>query len=173
MKLIVGLGNPDESYAKTRHNLGFWVADLFVDQKEQQFHEEKSLQAWLAKIPGEDTVVIKPTTYVNLSGDAVQKVMQYYKIKLEDVLVVRDDIDMEVGKLRLKTESGSGGNNGVKHIIERVGDRFSQLKVGVGRPEGGQDVADYVLQKPSPTEKEILDQAVTESIAAITDWLEG
>ncbi|CAN5578316.1 aminoacyl-tRNA hydrolase [soil metagenome] len=172
MKLLVGLGNPEEKYSRTRHNLGFWVVDLFVAEKEEQFHEEKALHSALAKIPGLDLLVIKPMTYVNLSGDAVQKVTQYYKIQPEEVLVVRDDIDMEVGKIRIKNESGSGGNNGIKNIIERVGDRFTQLKVGVGRPEGSQDVADYVLEKPTSEQSSLLNEAVKEAALEIQKWLD-
>lgn len=173
MKLIVGLGNPGEKYADNRHNLGFKVVDAFIVREGGWFRDNKALQVWEAKTKSKQALVIKPTTFMNLSGDALQKVMRYYKIPPEDVLVVRDDIDLEIGKVRVKAESGSGGHNGVKSIIDRVGDKFTQLKIGVGRPQGQEEAENYVLQNPADEERAVLESAVSKARDELSNWLEA
>ncbi len=143
MKLIVGLGNPGREYENTRHNVGFMILDSFVDD----FSEEKKFKALIKKekIKGQDVIFVKPLTFMNLSGLAVSKIVNYYHIQVEDILVIQDDLDMEIGTYKLKRNSSSGGHNGIKSIIESLGtDSFMRLKVGISKVEKA-FVIDYVL----------------------------
>lgn len=170
MKLVVGLGNPGEKYFQTRHNIGFAVVDRLVEELNSSFHLNKKFSSEEAILAEIKTLVVKPQTFMNLSGEAVSRVMQETKIKPEEMLLVRDDIDMEVGKVRLKQESGSGGHKGVESIVSRVGNNFTQLKIGVGRPVDQREVEDYVLQKPLPEEAETLEKAIAEAVLEIKKW---
>ncbi|MBC60910.1 MAG: aminoacyl-tRNA hydrolase [Zetaproteobacteria bacterium] len=150
MKLIVGLGNPGSKYAFNRHNVGFILIDLLVQELGASLKEDKKFKAELAKSKklSEDIVLVKPMTYMNLSGSAVNKVASYFKIKPSNIIVFYDDIDMEKGKVRFRANGGHGGHNGVRSLIQELGsDEFSRVKVGVGRPssESKQSVSSWVL----------------------------
>lgn len=150
MKLVIGLGNPGREYEGTRHNVGFMVLDSFV----MDFKEEKKFEAMVKKekIYGEDVLFVKPLTYMNLSGNAVSKIVHYYHINVEDILVIQDDLDMDVGTYKLKKNSSSGGHNGIKSIIQVLGtDSFLRLKIGISKVEKNQ-VIDYVLGHFSKSE---------------------
>lgn len=154
MKLIVGLGNPGKDYQDTRHNVGFMVIDNYLstsDWKEKfnaLYHE--------TRINGEKVIFIKPLTYMNLSGDAVVKYVNYYDVDINDIFVIHDDLDLSFGSYKLKKDSSAGGHNGIKSIINRLGtQKFSRLKVGVSNNKNI-DTKDYVLGRFGKSESEEL-----------------
>lgn len=155
MKLVVGLGNPGKDYDKTRHNIGFMVLNDYLgeDGWSKKFNSSYKIE----NIKGEKVLFIKPETYMNNSGQAVYEFVKYYDIKLEDILVIQDDLDEEIGKYKLKVHSSSGGHNGIKSIISYLHSQdFPRLKVGIGSVKKN-EVIDYVLGKFSKSELEILD----------------
>lgn len=165
MKLIIGLGNPGEKYTHTRHNAGFSFLDYLREELAfEEFHEETRFVAALsAGITGEEKVLLgKPLTFMNDSGRAVAQLVQFYKLNLEDILVVHDELDVELGKYKMATDSRSAGHNGVQNIIDMLGTQeFARLRIGIGRPvpeESGACISahDYVLQKFSDEEEKTL-----------------
>ncbi len=150
MKLIVGLGNPGDEYKNTRHNVGFMVLDIFSSSGEWQKKFDGLYK--IETISGQKVMLLKPTTYMNLSGNSVRKAMQYYDILVEDILVIQDDIDIEFGNYKLKKNSSFGGHNGIKSIISSIGtDSFARLKVGISHAKSANTVP-YVLGKFSKQE---------------------
>lgn len=150
MKLIVGLGNPGKEYEKTRHNVGFLVLDAYLSSTNWQKKFDGLIQ--LQNIGGEKVLFLKPTTYMNLSGNSVLKAMQYYDLSIDDILIIQDDMDLEVGKYKLKKDSSAGGHNGIKSIISSLGtNAFSRLKIGISHDKNGNTI-DYVLGKFSKIE---------------------
>ena len=156
MKLIVGLGNPDKEYDKTRHNVGFMVIDSYLgsvnwSNKFNALYCEKVIN-------GEKIIFVKPLTYMNNSGNAVGEFVRYFNIDNKDILVIQDDLDLNVGDYKLKCHSSSGGHNGIKSIISSLGNQdFSRLKVGIGSVKKD-EVIDYVLGKFSKSELEVLNE---------------
>lgn len=172
--LIVGLGNKGKEYANNRHNIGFMVADSFIKK-----HSIKAMKVqgkaiiYTGKIDDKKVIIAKPQTYMNLSGDSVKALVNFYKIPLEQILVIHDDLDLPWGLLRMRPEGGAGGQNGIRSIIERVGSNvFSRLKIGIDRPPGRMDAAAYVLQDISSSQLDELPSIVEKSIEAIETWLE-
>ena len=147
MKLIVGLGNPGVRYRWTRHNVGFQVVDRFALSKEIPISTRRFTAIYgKGSLDDEEIVLLKPLTYMNLSGEAVKKAAQAFRIPLEDLIVVHDDLDLSSGKLRFRQRGGDGGHQGIRSIIEALGGNgFLRLKIGIGRPPQGMDPADYVL----------------------------
>jgi len=146
MKLIVGLGNPGKQYEKTRHNLGFMVVDYYANKKELNF--KSNMQGMYAELvnDGEKIILLKPQSYMNLSGDIVRKYCDYYNVKAEDILVIYDDVDFEVGTFKIKRNGSSGGHNGIKDIINKLGtEEISRIRVGVSK--NNSELANYVLKK--------------------------
>ena len=174
MKLIVGLGNPGKEYAGTRHNCGFMVIDrlaskLNVDVDQNKF---KGLYAKV-KYHGEDIILLKPQTYMNLSGESVNAVMNFFKIDKEDLLVIYDDLDMPVGKLRLRKTGSAGGHNGIKNIIAHLNSQdFKRIRVGIDRHKY-MNVADYVLSRFSKVESEAIEQGIENAANAVLDYLDN
>ena len=174
MKLIVGLGNPGKEYAGTRHNCGFMVIDrlaskLNVDVDQNKF---KGLYAKV-KYHGEDIILLKPQTYMNLSGESVNAVMNFFKIDKEDLLVIYDDLDMPVGKLRLRKTGSAGGHNGIKNIIAHLNSQdFKRIRVGIDRHKY-MNVADYVLSRFSNVESEAIEQGIENAANAVLDYLDN
>ncbi|HJF41197.1 aminoacyl-tRNA hydrolase [Thomasclavelia spiroformis] len=174
MKLIVGLGNPGKEYAGTRHNCGFMVIDrlaskLNVDVDQNKF---KGLYAKV-KYHGEDIILLKPQTYMNLSGESVNAVMNFFKIDKEDLLVIYDDLDMPVGKLRLRKTGSAGGHNGIKNIIAHLNSQdFKRIRVGIDRHKY-MNVADYVLSRFSKVESEAIEQGIENATNAVLDYLDN
>ena len=169
MKLIVGLGNFEEKYLFTRHNAGFMMVDFFVRINNQSFKIEKKLKSALAKFKfnSEDIVVVKPLTYMNLSGEAVNAVMNFYKINIKDILIIYDDISLDLGRVRFRNSGSDGGHNGIKSIIKHLGTKdFDRLKIGIG-PQPNIPSEAYVLQNFSQEElnkiKEILKTPLIEN----------
>lgn len=156
MYAIVGLGNPGEKYKNTFHNAGFWALDVLAGMLDASFSNDASCHAQLAvaKINEQKIILVKPTTYMNLSGVAIGALLHFYKIDIENLIVIRDDIDMELGKIKLKKNSSSGGHKGVQSIIDTLGsEAFIQVKIGVGRQD---NVVDFVLKKLNKHEQNIL-----------------
>ena len=149
-KLVVGLGNPGSKYHETRHNVGFMAIDLMAKELGLTFSEERTFKAEVAStfLNGEKVYFVKPTTFMNLSGLAVRALLAYYNIPMEDFIVIYDDLDMEVGKLRFRQKGSAGGHNGIKSIIKHIGTQdFKRVKIGIGRPKEGMTVVHHVLGK--------------------------
>ena len=173
LKMIVGLGNPGPRYARNRHNVGFQCLDRLAEKHGLAFDERRA-NAVLARgrIDAARVVLVKPMTFMNLVGPAVAAVARFYKIAPQDLLVVYDDLDLPQGRIRLRPEGGSGGHNGMKSIIQHLGTQaFPRLRVGIGRPPGRMDPADYVLQDFSPEEEAVMSQVRERAVAAIECWL--
>ena len=168
--LIVGLGNPGARYESTRHNMGFLALDRLAEREKLRFNKLR-FKAWTAEWKlGEDKVlVMKPQTYMNLSGESVGAAARFYKIPADHILVVSDDIALPVGKLRLRAAGSAGGHNGLKNIIRHLGsDRFPRIKVGVGMPQNAEyDIADWVTGMPMGEEQKILLDALDRAAQAI------
>lgn len=169
MKLIVGLGNPGMQYAATRHNIGFEVIDSIA--KTYNISVTKSKYKALigeGNIAGEKVILMKPQTYMNLSGEAVKACMDFHKISNEDLVVIYDDISLEVGQLRLRQTGSAGGHNGIKNIIAQLGTQaFPRIKFGVGEKPAGWDLANYVLGRFSEEDMKIIGPRVGDAVKAI------
>lgn len=176
IQLIIGLGNPGDEYANTRHNAGVWfVTELAHTTHANLRHDAKCLgRHAIANLHGQPCHLFIPATFMNQSGQAVQAVSQYYKIPPEAILIVHDEIDLPVGIVRLKHDGGDGGHNGLKDIIRHLQTKqFYRLRIGVGRPHPNHDVADYVLNAPSKADRHSLDIAIEAAQAAMPFILDG
>ncbi|MCI5837189.1 MAG: aminoacyl-tRNA hydrolase [Veillonellaceae bacterium] len=164
MKLIVGLGNPGDKYERTRHNVGFLAVDgLAAELGVYRWREEHAALTASVTIAGEKALLVKPQTFMNLSGDAVGALSRYYKVAPADIIVIYDDMDLPVGRLRIRAKGSAGGHNGMKSVIAHLGTNvFPHVRIGIGRPQLGRTVIEHVLLPPLPTEQ----AAVTEAIAA-------
>lgn len=173
MKLIVGLGNPGKEYEKTRHNVGFNVIDLYLKENKLKLDKEKFNGKYTkTTINGEDVIFLEPQTFMNNSGESVQAIMKFYKININDILVIQDDLDMEIGKIKLKEKSSSGGHNGIKSIEEHLGtEDYKRLKIGISNNKDI-DTKDYVLGKFSKDDREILENTYKTCIDIINDYFE-
>ena len=165
MKLIVGLGNIGSKYTFTRHNIGFMLADSIAINNNLTFRENSRLKCFMTNLRNgnDDYLIIKPTTFMNLSGEAVRAVMDYYKIKTEDILIVYDDLSLDLGRIRFRANGSDGGHNGIKSIIKHVGTSdIARLKIGIG-PQPNLPSEVFVLQNFSKEElekiKEVLSNA--------------
>lgn len=167
MKLIIGLGNPGVKYEKTRHNAGFMVLDRIAQMNGVSISKNKFEGKHVkTKINGEDVILLKPETFMNLSGLSVRACMDFYKISRKDILVIYDDLDTPVGSIRLKAKGSAGGHNGMKSVIQAVlGEDFNRIRVGIGR-DPKIKIIDYVLTRFKPEEVEDLDQAIDEAATA-------
>jgi len=143
MNLVVGLGNPTAKYEKNRHNIGFMVIDSLVSSLKANNISKKEFKGELFKSP--KTLLLKPDTFMNLSGESVLAVCSYYKIDIENIVVIHDELDIEFGRIKLKYAGSSGGHNGLKSIDKLVGNDYLRVRVGIGRPLRGKDVSNYVL----------------------------
>jgi PTH1 family peptidyl-tRNA hydrolase len=171
-KLIIGLGNPGRKYAGNRHNVGFQCLDRLAEAWGLSFSRQKH-KALLTQgeIAGLKVILAKPQTFMNLSGEAVERLAWFYKVSPKDILVIYDDLDLPVGKIRLRPEGGSGGHKGMKSIIEHLGTNgFCRLRVGIGRPPHG-DPVDYVLGDFAPAERIAMDRACERVVSAVELWL--
>ena len=168
MKLIIGLGNIGEKYLFTRHNVGFMVLDKLAQNEGFSFREEKKLKSYIAKarLWGEEILLIKPTTYMNLSGEALRATMDYYKIGVEDILVIYDDLSMDLGRMRFRANGSDGGHNGIKSIIQHVGgNKFARLKIGIG-PQPPIKSESFVLQNFDKEQLNTLSEVLSRGINA-------
>lgn len=163
MKLIVGLGNPGKKYAKTRHNIGFMFVDKVVDELKGKFtlDKEKKCEIYTHNDLNDKIIFIKPQTYMNLSGEAILKVVKYYQIPLEDILVIHDDLDLPTGKIRIRTNGSGGGHNGIKSIILHLkSPEFCRIRIGIDKND---NVIDYVLGDFSKEDKKKIDIVLNEA----------
>lgn len=170
MYIIAGLGNPTAQYEGTRHNVGFDVIDALADKYNITVDGRKN-RAFVGKgiIEGQKVILVKPQTYMNLSGESIRGIIDYYKIdEEEELIVVYDDISMDIGQIRIRKKGSAGGHNGIKNIIAHLGhDVFRRVKVGVGEKPKGFDLADYVLSHFSKSEKEQLEEGYEKAVSAI------
>lgn len=161
--LVVGLGNPGTQYESTRHNMGFLAVDKLAQEENFRFSKLR-FKAWTAtwEIDGQKVLVMKPQTYMNLSGESVGEAARFYKIPPEHVLVISDDIDLPAGRLRIRPGGSAGGHNGLKNIIQHLGtDKFPRIKVGVGSPRPGEhDMVDWVMGKPMGEDRTAVEDAL-------------
>lgn len=172
--LIVGLGNPGQEYAETRHNLGWLTIETLAKRSGAVFREERSLHTLLADIRIDQTQALLslPTTYMNESGRAVQAVAQYFKVPLTQILIVQDELDFPLGTFSFRDGGNAGGHNGISSIYEQTGTmQFARLRMGIGRPSTPQASRDYVLERFRPEEKTILENTRTRGADAIEFWM--
>ena len=166
MKLVVGLGNPGRKYAGTRHNIGFEIVDLLAERHRLDW-EGAPAEAMMAKWRSGGALLVKPLTFMNLSGHAVGDLLRYFKIELADVLVIVDEAQLELGRLRARPNGSAGGHNGLKSLIEQLGtEEFSRLRVGVGRGDSRRDLADHVLATFESNERELVEDAIVRAADA-------
>ncbi|MFC7061765.1 aminoacyl-tRNA hydrolase [Halobacillus seohaensis] len=174
MKCIVGLGNPGKKYEKTRHNIGFVIIDELAKQNHWNVTQEKFKGLYtIEHIGGEKVLLLKPQTYMNLSGNSLRLFMDYYEIDEEDVLVIYDDLDLPPGRIRLRKKGGHGGHNGIRSIIDQLGSKeFKRLRVGVGRPSVPMSVVDYVLGSFDKEQLGPVEESIAQSVKACEAWLD-
>lgn len=173
MFLIVGLGNPGKEYEQTRHNIGFKVVDNIAKEYNIEINRQKFKGVYgEGFIDNEKVILLKPTTYMNLSGDSVREVVDFYKLTNEDVLVIYDDISLDLGRLRIREKGSAGGHNGIKSIIAQLGtDVFPRIKVGVGQPNV--DLVNYVLGRFTKEEMAVLSKSIDASTKATREIIKS
>ncbi len=165
--LIVGLGNPGKQYEETRHNVGFMVLDRLAAASGAVFQTAPKWQSHLAKIPGSGTILLKPQTFMNLSGRAIQQILSFHKWTPEQMLVIYDDVALPLGTLRFREKGSAGGHNGIKSILQHLGnDAFPRLKIGIGGSQSGEMVG-HVLGKFSPDERPVLENTLATALEAV------
>jgi len=172
MKVIVGLGNPGPKYAGTRHNIGFEVIDSLAAAPGCSLFREK-FESFVAELPvGDQTVLlVKPLTFMNLSGRAVRAILDFYKLAVDQVLIICDDLNLPLGKLRIRAKGSHGGQNGLRNIQEQLGtDAYPRLRIGVGEPS--HDAVDHVLSKFKPGERAVIADAIATAAQAALVWVQ-
>ncbi|GAA4722317.1 aminoacyl-tRNA hydrolase [Brevibacillus fulvus] len=173
MKIIVGLGNPGKKYEDTRHNVGFMTIDKISEQWGIPVQQAK-FRALVGegRIETEKVLLVKPQTYMNLSGESVAEILHFYKRTADDILVIFDDMDIPLGQVRLREKGSAGGHNGIKSIIQHVGTQeFRRIKIGIDHPLPGRSVSDYVLQSFAGSERPVIDDAVALAAKAVGMWM--
>lgn len=171
MKLVVGLGNPGKEYENTRHNVGFDIVDTYLKNINLEANKSKFDGMYIDTIINDEKVIfLKPQKYMNLSGEVVRKYVDYFKINIEDILVIQDDLDQELGKIKLKENSSSGGHNGIKNIELHLGTKdYKRLKIGVSNNKAI-DTKDYVLGHFTKEERKVIDESIKISCSIIDDF---
>jgi len=173
--MIVGLGNPGAQYAHTPHNAGFDVLDNLAERQGIAWRRSFRFQARVGRTgSGPDSLyLVQPLTYMNRSGTAVAGILRYHRMSPADLMVVSDDADLELGRLRIRAKGSSGGHRGLQSIVETLGtDDFARLRVGVGRPRNKQNLVDYVLRPLDGEEAEIMQQVISTATRAVDEWME-
>lgn len=176
MKLLVGLGNPGSQYAKTRHNIGFMIVDELATMHSASWKSDKKMQAELAEFKqGDEKIILaKPQTFMNLSGEAIQKIMQFYKIDPSDVWVIFDDVDVPFGKLKIRQEGSAGGHQGVKSTIAHIGHNFIRIRVGISLNDRSVEPSEvYVLKPFNPEEQKELPYLISAASTWISDIIQS
>ena len=173
VRLVVGLGNPGPEYAHTRHNAGFMVVDLLAETLGASYwRDESGAKTAKVRLGGEDLVLAKPQAFMNVSGKAVKRLLQSYGVSLEEVVVVHDDLDLAECDVRAKSGGGHGGHNGLRSLHDSVGDSYLRVRVGIGRPPGRMDPADYVLEPLRGEKLERLRESIPTAAQVVLDVLE-
>ncbi len=172
-RLIVGLGNPGEEYRLTRHNIGFMVVDRLAYKQRILVDKRKFGAVYgLGRVDGRSVILAKPLTFMNMSGPAVRNLAHFFKVDTKDLLVIHDDIDLVFGKIKIKRKGGDGGHNGLKSLIEVIGNgTFARVRIGIGRPDTKQDVKRYVLNKFDAQQETVLDEVITMAQGAVVTIL--
>lgn len=174
MKLIAGLGNPGSKYDRTKHNTGFMTLDHYLKQNNLSLDKDKFEGHWTKqKINGEDVILLEPQTYMNDSGRSIAQVANFFKIEPKDVLVIQDDMDMPIGKIRIRANGKSGGHNGIKSIIRDLGtEKFNRLKIGIRHPQKT-TVVSWVLTPFNEEQQKLMDDAFATASDIINDFIDG
>ena len=176
VQMIVGLGNPGSEYENTRHNAGFWFVGSLANSFRSPFRAEKKFHGEIAKIhlAGQDVWLLKPDTFMNESGRAVQALAQFYKIDLKNIMVAHDELDLEPGIARLKQGGGHGGHNGLRDIISKMGGNgFARLRLGICHPGDRNKVTSHVLKKVSMDDKIEVERAIERTMQVLPDIIDG
>ncbi len=176
MILIVGLGNPEQEYSNTRHNMGFNTVNKLAQEYKIELNKTKFKGIYgKGIIEDKKVMILKPQTYMNLSGESIIEAMNFYKIDLKDMIIIYDDIDVEPGKIKIRKKGGAGSHNGMKSVIENVNsEEFIRIRVGIGAPEHKNDMLNYVIGKiPTDEEKEVLDKGTDKAKEAIKEILKN
>lgn len=172
MYVIVGLGNPGKKYENTRHNIGFITLDYLAEQHDIKVNKIKhKALVGEGRISGQKVLLVKPQTYMNLSGDSVREVMDYYKVDIEDLIVIYDDIDLPAGTVRIRKKGSAGTHNGMRNIVQHLGQDFPRIRMGIGNERKG-DLVDFVLGGFSKEDKEILEPAVERAARAVECYVD-
>ncbi len=174
--LIVGLGNPGSEYAQTRHNVGFWLLDELAKQSNTSFQTQSKFFGETArfKTADHDCWLLKPSTFMNCSGQSVHSVATFYRVSIENILVVHDELDLEPGSVRLKKNGGHGGHNGLRDITTRFNsDKYLRLRLGIGHPGKGSDVSKFVLNRPTASEELDIHNTISRALDAFPDIFSG
>jgi peptidyl-tRNA hydrolase, PTH1 family len=168
MKLVVGLGNPGPKYEGTRHNVGFEAVDILARRHGLQWElAPRGIEAFVSKWRPGDAIVVKPLTYMNLSGAAIVGLLQFYKIELADLFVIVDEVQLDTGRVKIRPGGSAGGHNGLKSVIASLGTtEFPRLRIGVGRGDKRRDLADHVLARFDPEERSTIDEAIVRAADA-------
>jgi PTH1 family peptidyl-tRNA hydrolase len=173
MKCIVGLGNPGKKYQHTRHNIGFMVIDELLHRHQADLNKSKFNGKYtVERIGGEKVMLLQPHTYMNLSGEAIRPLMDYYQIDSDDVLIIYDDLDLPAGKIRLREKGGHGGHNGIRSTIDHIGKDFKRIRIGIGRPVTPMRVVDYVLGTFPETQREDVAHSISRAADACEAWID-
>lgn len=175
LKLIVGLGNPSQQYAQTRHNAGFWFVERIAEEFNISLSLDKKYHGMVGRgqVHGVDVRLLLPQTFMNKSGQSVVPFANFYGINNDELLIAHDELDLEVARMRFKTGGGHGGHNGLRDIVPHIGADFHRLRLGIGRPSEKAQVASYVLGTPSPDEKVALNLMLDTAIKTLPDLVTG
>lgn len=176
MYIIVGLGNPGKQYTHTRHNVGFDTIDILADKYRININDKKHKALYgKGTIENQKVILVKPQTFMNLSGESVRAFIDYYKVdEQEELIIIYDDISLEPGQLRLRVKGSAGGHNGIKSIIRHLGGQvFKRVKVGIGEKPRCYDLADYVLSRFSKAERELVDDSLERAANAVVKMITG
>jgi PTH1 family peptidyl-tRNA hydrolase len=175
IRIIAGLGNPEERYERTLHNAGFWFVDAVARKFGGQFRYEKKFDAEICRVPvhGEDLWLVKPQSYMNHSGPPVRGMLDYYRLRPSQLLVAHDEIDLPPGTVRIKDGGGHGGHNGIRDVMRHCGADFLRLRLGVGHPGEKDQVTNYVLKRGSSETEAAIERNIDETIAVMPELVEG
>ena len=173
MYLIIGLGNPEEEYAKTRHNMGFDVINQLAEKYHIKVNKKKFNSLYgTGEVEGEKVILVKPQTYMNLSGNAVRDFLHFYKLSLQDLIVIYDDLDIEPGLMKIRKKGGPGTHNGMKSVVHELqSEDFVRLKIGIGNPLYKNDLLNYILTPIPDNEYKVLETAIQNATIAITEMI--
>lgn len=175
MYLIIGLGNPEEEYARTRHNMGFDTINKIAEKYSIKINKNKFNSLYgSGEIEGEKVILLKPQTYMNLSGTAIREAMNFYKLSSKDIIVIYDDLDIEPGIIKIRKKGGPGTHNGMKSVVNEIGTGdFARIRVGIGMPQYKNDLLNFILTKIPEEEYKILENATQKAAEAITEIIKN
>lgn len=175
MYIIIGLGNPEEEYAGTRHNMGFDVINEIANKYNIQVNKNKfNSLCTKCNIEGQEVLLVKPQTYMNLSGTSVREIVNFYKVKIEDILIIYDDMDIKQGMIKIRKKGSAGGHNGVKSVITNLGtEEIARIRVGIGKAQEKEDKIKYVIGHVSKEDRKVLQEGVIKAKEAVIEILKN